>query len=332
VRRACAVAIVLFARVASAQAPAPAAQDPAAAAELFRQGRAALEAKDYPVACAKLRESLRLDVPHVGTLISLAVCEEATGKIAGARLHWQQAFDLARGRGDERAEYCAQQFAAIDKRVPRLTIRIAPNAPTGTYVRKDGVDVGAAGIDVPLPIEVGAHQIVALAPHHDTNAYPIDAKEGEALSIRGEPGAALPYVPPAREDLPPTEPALAPTARKASPLEPSLPLRRAAYVAGGFGIVALGIGSYFGWKAIDARSTSASHCVGNICDHDGVVQRQDGITAGNTATALFVVGGLLVGTGVAFWIASSPKQSPTAIRIAPTVGVGAAGMNVAGAW
>ena len=136
-RLAIAMTIILFARVVPAQTPAPAPQDPAAAAELFRQGRAALEAKDYPLACAKLRESLRLDVPHVGTLISLAVCEEATGKLAGARLHWQQAADLARGRGDERAEYCAQQLAAIDKRVPRLTIRIAPGAPAGTFVLYD---------------------------------------------------------------------------------------------------------------------------------------------------------------------------------------------------
>src|SRR5580692_3784072 len=81
---------------AMAQAPPSAATtDPPTAAELFHQGRAALEEKNYEVACPKFAESQRL-APHVGTLISLAECEEAVGRLARARGYWQQAIDLAR--------------------------------------------------------------------------------------------------------------------------------------------------------------------------------------------------------------------------------------------
>src|SRR5262249_55537702 len=50
-------------------------RDPAAAEALFRQGRQAMEAKDFATACPKFAESQRLD-PAVGTLMNWATCEE----------------------------------------------------------------------------------------------------------------------------------------------------------------------------------------------------------------------------------------------------------------
>ena len=76
-------------------APSLSAQSGSAeAAELFKQGRAALQTKDYATACPKFVASLRLE-RAVGTLISLADCEQATGRLASARQHWQEAADFA---------------------------------------------------------------------------------------------------------------------------------------------------------------------------------------------------------------------------------------------
>ncbi|NOU28880.1 MAG: hypothetical protein HOO96_13330, partial [Polyangiaceae bacterium] len=56
---------------------APAFRDDAET--LFREGRKALEAGDYAVACAKFAESQRIE-PAPGTLLNLAGCEERSGK------------------------------------------------------------------------------------------------------------------------------------------------------------------------------------------------------------------------------------------------------------
>ena len=54
------------------------AQNPAAAEALFEQARAAMAEGNYDVACARFRDSDKLD-PAVGTRFNLADCEERRG-------------------------------------------------------------------------------------------------------------------------------------------------------------------------------------------------------------------------------------------------------------
>ncbi|MFO0567610.1 MAG: hypothetical protein U0263_18270 [Polyangiaceae bacterium] len=55
-------------------------RDATAAEALFNAGRDAVKAGDYPTACAKFRESNRLD-PAPGTVLNLADCEEHLGHV-----------------------------------------------------------------------------------------------------------------------------------------------------------------------------------------------------------------------------------------------------------
>ena len=59
------------------------AQNPAAAEALFEQARAAMAAGSYELACARFRDSDRLD-PAIGTRFNLADCEEKRGRVATA--------------------------------------------------------------------------------------------------------------------------------------------------------------------------------------------------------------------------------------------------------
>jgi hypothetical protein len=303
--------------------------DPATAAELFREGRAALEAMDYPVACGKLLDSLRLDA-RVGTLISLGDCEQATGRLASARLRMQQAAQLARRNGDERAAYCQDRFEVLDVRVPRVTLRIAPGAPPGTFVRKDSVDVGPSALGVALPVEVGKHLIVGLARLHDTRSYEIDVKEGDNLDLVVEPGGMLPDLPVAPEDLPPPDKPLPPP----PPLPPG-PLRTYAYVAGALGLAGLGMGTYFGVKAIDGASGSPGVCTGSGCDALGAYVRREARANGNASMVAFAAGGALLAGSVVLYVVSAPRspsapETRTALRL--VTASGGAGLDVAGVW
>ncbi len=181
----------LFVAVAASPHPAAAQGTSVDAEELFKQGRAALDAGDFAVACEKLGASNRIE-RAVGTLMSLAKCEEATGKLARAREHWQEAGDLADASNDrlQRGPGCRDRFAEIDQRVPRLTVHLAATAPKDAVVKRDGVALVAAALDTALPVDPGAHTLEVSAPGHEPRNVHVDLAEGQARVIEVSPGVA----------------------------------------------------------------------------------------------------------------------------------------------
>jgi hypothetical protein len=185
--------------LARAQLPATAlshdlvarSSDIATAAELFRQGRAAFEARDFRTARARLLESARLN-PRVGTFISLAECEEAIGLLAVARAHWQQAVDLGAAQADSRVAFARDRLHQIDSRVPRLTLSLPSEAPEGTLVRVDDIALGSASTGIALPAEVGKHVLLVAAPGHVVAHVEIDLAEGERREVRLSLGPPVP--------------------------------------------------------------------------------------------------------------------------------------------
>src|SRR3954467_1701725 len=73
-----ALTFTLASGAAQAQSPSREAAD-----ALFKEGRAAVLRSDYAMACARFRDSDRLD-PALGTKFNLADCEEHLGHVATA--------------------------------------------------------------------------------------------------------------------------------------------------------------------------------------------------------------------------------------------------------
>ncbi len=145
----------------------PSAADIAAAEELFRQARAAMEREAYDKACALFEESLRLE-RATGTLWHLGRCYEATERLASA---WAAYLELAAEarRLDEprKVEAARQRAAKLEPRIPRLVIELAPDGDVeGLAVFRDGRRVAAASLGAALPVDAGLHRVRAVAPHH----------------------------------------------------------------------------------------------------------------------------------------------------------------------
>jgi hypothetical protein len=301
-----AVALAWLASASVARAEQPAARDPASAAELFRQGRAALLEKRYDAACAALAESERLDA-KVGTLINLALCEEARGKLASALDRWDDAVRLAHASGDEREAYASKRRGEITARVPRLIIRVVSGAPAATHVRLDGVELAQGDLGVARGVDPGEHTVLASAPEGTERKYVVDVREGASREIFVAPGE-------------PARPVEAPTSSSGGTQ------RVVAYAIGGAGLVGVVIGGVFGMQAINARNDP--RCTDGVCDAAGAQVQRDGMRAGNIATVAFVAGGALLAGGVTLWLtAPKPKAPRTAAWIggaggAPAVGIG----------
>ncbi|HEU4535553.1 MAG TPA: hypothetical protein VFS00_15605, partial [Polyangiaceae bacterium] len=155
------LAALLLARGASAQG----AGDAAAAEELFREAKALLGRGDYEQACPKLAESHRLD-PAGGTVLTLALCYRAQGKLASAWASFQEA--LARAKQDRRPDrerVAAREIAAIEPALSRLRVRVEPAAAAlpGFRLLRDGLPLGPASYGVASPVDPGEHEVVASA-------------------------------------------------------------------------------------------------------------------------------------------------------------------------
>lgn len=166
--------------------PAPTGTSAAAAEALFESGHEAMNAGDFDTACARFRESNRLD-PAVGAVLNLAVCEEQRGRLATA---WQL-FKTVMSElpaGDDRYPIAQRHASALRPRVPLLTLELAPNAPKDTSVLYGDVVFGPASFSVPLPMDPGAQRIVVRAPNRKDRAYSFRLSEAERKELVIEPG------------------------------------------------------------------------------------------------------------------------------------------------
>jgi hypothetical protein len=264
-------------------------------------------------------------------LLALASCHEADGKLASA---WAEYVDAAtRYRRDgkpDRADTAQQRAALLEPKLAKITVSIAQGADVpGLQVKRDGSVIGAGAFGTPLPVDRGDHTIEATAPGRQPFSKRVTMLDGAKENI------TIPILPEGATAAPPEVPVAPPPDKPAPATSAGPPLRTIGIVAGAAGIIAIGIGGYFGAQAISKNSDSNAnnHCVNDRCDAFGKKTRLDAISAGNTSTALFVVGGLLAAGGVVLFIIGAPPkagETKPAVAAAPAVGPGSAGFALSG--
>ncbi|GMV19759.1 MAG: hypothetical protein AMXMBFR56_79830 [Polyangiaceae bacterium] len=296
-----ALALVLLTGVAQAQ-PA----DVAKADTLFKEGRALMKSGNFETACPKLEESYRLD-PAAGTGINLGDCFEKQGKVASALLAYQAARALLKP-GDPRIGPVEKEIAALNKRTPRLTIKLAPGAPEGTTVTRDGREVEASKLGVPVAVNPGKLKVVVSAPRREQAVFRVTLAEGTSRALEVGPGEET-------SGLLPT--GRAPSARSRSGPQSNETTdgssqRTAGWITVGIGAAAglLG-GGYFLAKALSVPDECTTDC--NALNDEEQGYRDN-------ATRFGVGGSILAGVGLALVLAApSDARAPSAARIAPRV-------------
>ena len=324
-------ALLLAAALALAGAAAEGvarAEDPAAEA-LYQEGRRAVIAKDWALACQKFRESHDRE-PAPGTLLNLADCEENRGAWLEALAHFQSAERLFRA-GDPRGAYAKQRALALDHRMPKLTLRLHPASPIGTVVERDGVPLGTPLLGSASPLVPGDHVVVVRAPGRLEVRTTIRLAEGDAREIEVAAGAPLPpgaaavdakvaAVPPAT----PPAAASAPLAAKVEPRSvesaPPSPLRTAGFVSLGVGAVGLGVGLISGFLTMNAKSTADQNCPATGCNQTGLDAESRGKTWSTASTAGFIVGGVGLAAGAGLLLFTPAKKVTGALSAVPLTG------------
>jgi hypothetical protein len=309
---ACAVA-VLGAALLLAPGAARAAGDAATAEALFEAGRAALERGDYETACAKLRESQRLD-PAAGTLMNLAACEERRGRLASAWESFRAALGLLRA-DDERRSIVSERLAALEARLPRLELVLAPGAPAATRVSRDGSELGRAALGLPLPLDPGRHEVVAVADGFEPRTYVVDAVEGKTLVVAVEPGTVR--APPPLLAAP-AEPSAVPAP---SPRPATDSGRTWGLALGGAGAVLLMTSGVTGVSALSRKAEIERHCTKSggryACDPERVEAARTGKALAVVSTITLPAGLALLGLGTALYLTAGDDAPSVSAGVGP---------------
>jgi hypothetical protein len=315
-------------------------EDKALALQLFDEGRALLASGKVDEACRKLEESRRLD-PLPGTVLNVAVCHEQQGRAASAIAEFREARALAeRDRRDDRVAFVDQHLKALEAKVSSLVIVVPPEAdrPDLTIAR-DGTPVGRAAWGSRIPVDPGQHRVDASAPGKLpwtatlTIAPEGDVKTATLAPLQDLPPASSPPAPPAPEPAPAAVPP-PPTPLIEIPAEHAgLSGRRVtALVTLGAGVVAAGLGTYFGVTAIAKHNDPGAVCTAEPCTTADKLN-SDATSAADASTVSFAVAAVAVGVGAFLWLGdSSGKRSTTSLRLAPSFAPGRAGVEVGGGF
>ena len=128
----------------------------------FVEARALIKADKLEEACASFEESNRIE-PRAGTLIYLGACKERLHRLASALAAFRAALDRAKNQDNK--EEATKRAAALEPRVSRLTISVAPEARVaGVIISRDGQPVDPADYGRAVPVDGGSHEITASAP------------------------------------------------------------------------------------------------------------------------------------------------------------------------
>jgi hypothetical protein len=295
------------------------ADEPSAAEQLFSDGRAALVDHQYDVACAKFRESDKLD-PAVGTHLNLANCEELRGHIAVARVLFAEAIKQLPA-DDPRYAIAKDRFQVLDARVPRLTIRSRASLPTGSQLMIAGQLLELGATQMPLRFAPGSYQLRVSIPKRAPSEYSLKLSEGGAVEFEIPADTSQPGATPPSKDA---NPASSRANRWST-------LQWTGVGAAGAGVIALGVGGYFALGAASKNSDSSKDCSGDLCGPTGYDERTTAVSRGNMATGFAVAGLALVGAGAAlFFIGNDGRRDVVASSLKTRFSLRAAPMGLGG--
>jgi hypothetical protein len=127
----------------------------ALARRLFSEARTAEDAKDWPVAVARLRDAISIkETP--GLRFHLAYCQEQQKLLVEALLDYERAEDLPAGNSEEFRTQIPARRASLLKRIPTVTLLLGRD-PSDANLVIDGHALPSTSFGKSIPLNPGRH-------------------------------------------------------------------------------------------------------------------------------------------------------------------------------
>ena len=341
--------IVLLALATSVTSVTPArgqdAQTQAMGRTLFNEGVALFNKGDFEAACPKLEASLKA-YPGVGTRGKLAECYEKLGRYASAYAAYREVAQLATRSGDPAREQVASERAkSLEPKLSYVTVTVPPaNDVPGLVVKRNGREVERAKLGSAEPIDAGSVAFDVTAPGRRPFNGKVVVAQGQAARFEvpalALEGAAAPPMTPSPSQSPSQSPSPSPSlapvsADDSTALHDDRPTwqKPLGFVLLGAGVVAMGVGGYFGLSAKtkynDAFDGGGCDRATKTCDAPGQAGVDDARSKATLSTILFGAGGGLAVIG-AVVLLTAPSNRTRALHVAPMTYAGGAGLTLGG--
>jgi hypothetical protein len=301
--------------------------DRASAEALFRAGRQANARGDYATACQRFEESNRLD-PAIGTVFNLANCREKLGQLASAWQRYQEAIQKL-PTGDERIAIATQRVAALEAKLPKLTLTLPDSAPKGALILKDGVELGSGSLGVELPVDPGEHVLIVRAPDHEDRTVSVTLAEGEKRALELEVGAPKPQALQAAVPAPASHEGFYPPSAPARAEQGSSPQRTAGIVIASVGAAGLVLSVVTGALVLSKKHTVDDNCVNKRCSPDALDAADSGRTLSAVSTVAFVTGAAALGGGIVL-VLTGHRHEPAHTALSAAAFAGGGGLRWSG--
>jgi len=287
--------------------PPAAAEDPATAQaqSLFAEGRTALEKGDYATACAKFHQSLAV-VKRASTLLNLGQCEQELGKLVSSAEHWRAGI-AALPAGDERIAPSKERAAAVEARIPHLTVKLSAPGPAGTRVEVDGAAAPADALGAGIPVDPGRHTVVLLVPGAADQRSTLDIGEKESRTVSFSiDAAAAPKI---------DAPAPAPASKGSG-------MRTAGFALLGVGAAGVIVAAATGAVLVGKHSSIDTDCPNQVCNPAGrsLINGLGPLNAVNAVGWGLAIAG--VAAGIPLVVIGGKGQAQATVGTAPLPGGG----------
>lgn len=301
--RACAIALVLLAGTAAAQAPNP---NQAEADKYFAEGRDQLVNKqDARAACVAFEKAIELDPTAPGVMLNLGLCYEMQDRFATSLYWFRKAANAAAEANPPLPEYEAEAKKHTSELAAKVAITQLRDVPTDARVSINGRTVPRSDF-ARLEVEVGA-VIEVRAPGKQVfrETVQVDGTTAKEIVVVLHDQAPAPM------------------------RDPGKGRRRLAYVVGASGVVIWGVTLAYG-LVVRSRyeDTSDEYYKGS----DGFDQAESDLRW--KGTGLFLAGTAAVGAAIYLYV-TAPKPYRERIeqaRITPVLSPDHIGVGYGGAF
>jgi hypothetical protein len=222
--------------------------------------------------------------------------------------------------------------AEVRKECMRRIDQVNASLPSVVFEAKDGTGNDLTAVKVimngellvdkldgsALTLDPGAHNFTFEAPGQPPIAKQLVIREGqkdrrEVLQFGTPPATPAPGTAPSAKTTP--NPAIESSVDQVSSSSGGTQ-KVLALVAGGVGVVGVGVGTIFGLQSMSKNSDATAKCPAACSDQAGVELWNDARSAGNISTIGFVVGGVGLATGAILWFTAKPSRT-TALHLGP---------------
>jgi hypothetical protein len=223
------------------------------------------------------------------------------------------------------------ELSALEPRIPKLKLELQGSPSSAAQITVDGHALPSAFVGTAIPIDPGEHRIKATAPNMKPVEVVVNVAESSeqlaTLKLEPAPNAVT------GNAVPPPNSASA----NGSGSKPTNYLRIASYAAAGVGVLGLGAGTYFAFRAKSKGDDADGLYTSYKCPKCSAAQKQEVIDLDNASASAktksavgFVTGGVGIAAAVTLFVLSTRQSQtespPVSASIVPYAAPGSCGV------